>query len=385
MSSEPANPLVQIGGEVSAGFLGVRKAFEDNFAQGGEVGAAVCVYLNGRRVVDLWGGHRDSARTHAWEADTLVCMMSVTKGIVALALWMLIDRGMVDLQAPVMRYWPGFGQAGKAGITVRQLLGGTAGVIYADAAPKGAAFDWRAMIEALEVQSPAWEPGTQGAYHSMTMGYLLGELVRRVDGRDVATFIRDEIAAPLGVEFHLGLDSSLLSRLADLIPSQHSDTLTQIAAGAGPLGRAWRVLPRPMHEMVNTREWRCGQMPSAGGHTNPRAIALIFAVLAQGGMIDGVRLLSRASIQAARELQWSNACVMTGRAYRYGLGFFINSEVNPLGPNPAAFGHTGLGGAVGFADPEAGIAFSYSPNGLEGGSGMAARCKALIGALYAGR
>lgn len=382
MPSRESSQHAPIAGEVCDGFQGVRVTFEENFTQREELGAALCVYRDGRRIVDLWGGYRDAARTRPWERDTLVCMMSVTKGIVALALWMLIDRDEVDLEAPVVRYWPSFGRAGKAGITVRQLLGGKAGVIYADAAA-GAAFDWQAMIAALEAQPPAWEPGTQGAYHSVTMGYLLGELVRRVDGREVATFIRQEIAAPLGIEFYLGLEQAQLPRVADLVPSEQSDTLKQVAAGAGPLGRAWRVLPRPLHEMVNTPEWRCGVMPSGSGHSNPHAIARIFAALAQGGAIDGVRLLSRASIEAARELQWSNPCVMTGRAYRYGLGFFINNQINPLGPNPAAFGHTGLGGAVGFADPEAGIAFSYSPNRLEGGSGMAARCKALIGALYA--
>lgn len=371
-----------ISGDVCEEFLAVREVFEENFARRGELGAAVCVYTDGQRVADLWAGYRDLARTKEWERDTLVCMMSVTKGIVALALWMLIDRGKVDLDSPMARYWPGFARAGKSRITVRQVLGGKAGLIYADAASSGAAFDWEAMIGALELQAPAWEPGAQGAYHSVTMGYLLGELVRRVDGRDVASFIREEIAAPLNIEFHLGLSESQLHRVADLIPSEQSDTLNQIAAGEGPLGRAWRVLPRPMHEMVNSHEWRCGVMPSAGGHTNPRSIARIFAALAQGGAIDGVRLLSRASIEAARALQWSNPCVMTGRAYRYGLGFFINNDVNPLGPNSTTFGHTGLGGAVGFADPEARVAFSYSPNRLEGASGMGARCRALISAVY---
>ncbi|NLG76438.1 MAG: beta-lactamase family protein [Xanthomonadaceae bacterium] len=371
-----------IAGEACDRFGELAAVFADNFAHRGEVGAAVCVYHRGRRVVDLWGGYRDVTRSRPWERDTLVCMMSVTKGIVALALWMLIDRGKVELDARVVRYWPEFGQAGKESITVKQVLSSTAGLLYADAAAKGAAFDWPAMIAALEVQPPEWEPGTQGAYHSMTIGYLLGEIIRRVDGRDVSRFVQEEIAAPLNIDFHLGLSETESTRVADVIPNIQSETLSAVASGSGPLARAWRVLPRPLHEMLNSHEWRFGVMPSGGGHTNARSIARIFAALAQGGAIDGAHLLSRRSIEAARTLQWANPCLLTGRSYRYGLGFFLNNDVNPLGPNPAAFGHTGLGGAVGFADPEAEIAFAYSPNRLEAGLGMPERCRALIAALY---
>lgn len=382
MPLDEAGKTVPIAGQACDRFGALASAFADNFARRGEIGAAVCVYHRGQCVVDLWGGYRDAARTSPWERDTLVCMMSVTKGIVALGLWTLIDRGKVELDAPVVRYWPEFGQAGKEHITVKQVLGSTAGLLYADAAPKGAAFDWSAMIAALEVQPPEWAPGTKGAYHSMTIGYLLGELIRRVDGRDVSRFVQEEIVAPLNVDFHLGLIEPHSKRVADVIPSMQSETLSAVASGNSPLARAWRVLPRPLHEMLNSDEWRFGVMPSGGGHTNARSIARIFAALAQGGTLDGTHLLSRRSIETARTLQWANECPLTGRMYRYGLGFFLNNEVNPLGPNPAAFGHTGLGGAVGFADPEAEIAFAYSPNRLEGGSGMPERCRALIAALY---
>jgi len=181
-------------------FIKVRDTFAANFNERDEVGAAVCVYKDGRKVVDLWGGVADPATGAPWEKDTIVCMMSVGKGMAAFGVHRLIERGEIDINAPVMKYWPKFGQAGKEKITVKQLVGGHAGLIYMDAAQPNTIHQWDAIIDALERQKPEWEPGTKGAYHSSSMGFLMGELVRQVDGRDIHTFFGEEIDGPLGGE-----------------------------------------------------------------------------------------------------------------------------------------------------------------------------------------
>ena len=195
---------VPISGHCDPEFESVGRAFADNFAERGESGAAVCVYRDGARLVDLWGGWADAARTRKWREDTIVCMMSVGKGMAALCLWMLIDRGRIKLDAPVATYWPEFAGGGKAAITVEQLITGKAGLLYADHAADGAGYDWEAMIRAYEKQEPEWEPGTKHGYHSASAGYLFGELVRRVDGRPIDIFLVEEVTGPLGADYGYG-------------------------------------------------------------------------------------------------------------------------------------------------------------------------------------
>ncbi len=378
--------MTTISGHCLPGFEALRVAFERNFAERGEVGAAVCLYRDGRPVVDLWGGTMVPQPARAWEADTLVCMMSVGKSVCALAVLMLVDRGVVDLEAPVGRYWPGFARAGKERITVRTLMSGLAAVLYADNAPEGSAYDWDVMIRALEDQAPEWEPGTRGAYHSMTCGLLLGELVRRADGRSIDRFVREEICAPLGIEYWFGLDGSAMNRVADIVPNEGNETLQQSGDRRTKLGRAWRVQPRPGNgHYRNTRQFRESCFPSATGHSNARSTARLYAALACGGSIDGTRLLSPALVETARTESWCGTCGMTDRPFRYGVGFFLNRPpLLPFGPNPRAFGHPGAGGALGFADPENRLAFGYSPNRMCEGAGVGERCLALVEAAYSG-
>ncbi|MDB5395636.1 MAG: serine hydrolase, partial [Rhodospirillales bacterium] len=203
-----------ISGHYEPQFQGVADAFNANFRERGEIGAAVCIYKNGEKVVDLWGGLADPAAQTPWQQDTITCMMSVGKAMAGICVLRLVDRGVIDLNAAVARYWPKFAQAGKENITVEQLLGGFAGLIYAEHAPAGSMMDWDVQVDALERQAPVWPPGTRGAYHSMTAGVLFGELVRKVDGRDVAAFFRDEVAAPLGIDYGFGLDDAQIARIA---------------------------------------------------------------------------------------------------------------------------------------------------------------------------
>lgn len=372
-----------IRGTCHSDFAAVGATFAANFRDSGEHGAAVCVYRDGEKCVDLWGGWADAARMRPWNEDTIVCMMSVGKGMVALCLWMLVDRGRIDLDAPVARYWPEFAGGGKAAITVRTLITGKAGLLYADAAPDGAGFDWATMIEAYERQAPEWPPGTKRGYHSASAGYLLGELVRRVDGRPIDRFLEEEVCRPLGADYGFGTRGAAPDRVADIIPNPDSHTFAQSRDPATKMGRAWRLRPdSPYH--YNSEAMRTGLMPSTNGHGNARAVAKIYAALACGGSLDGVRLMSKETIDRLREQSWHGPCEMTDRVLRYAHGFFLNEPLtSPMGANPRSFGHPGSGGALGFADTENRIAFAYSPSKMCAGSGLGDRCTALCAAVYA--
>jgi CubicO group peptidase (beta-lactamase class C family) len=378
-----ADSDMPIHGVFDPAFGAVADTFAANFRDRGEHGAAVAVYRDGRKVVDLWGGWADPARTRPWREDTIVCMMSVGKGMAALCVWMLVDRGLIEMDAPVARYWPEFAQGGKAGITVRTLITGKAGLLYADHAPDGAGYDWDVMIRALERQEPCWEPGTDHGYHSSTAGYLFGELVRRVDGRPIDTFLAQEVCDPLGADYGYGTRGADPDRVADMIPSAESHTFVQSRDPSTKLGRAWRMRPQsPDH--YNDRRMREGLMPSTNGHGNARAVARIYAALACGGSLDGVHLLSAATIDRMREESWFGQCAMTDRVFRYAHGFFLNEpNMSPMGTNPLAFGHPGAGGALGFADPENRMSFSYSPSLMCAGGGLGERCAALAASVYA--
>jgi CubicO group peptidase (beta-lactamase class C family) len=372
-----------IDGYCDPEFAKVGDTFAANFRERGELGAAVAVYRHGQKVVDLWGGWADAAQTRPWREDTIVCMMSVGKGMAALCVWMLVERGLIDIDKPVAHYWPGFAQAGKGSITVATMLAGKAGLLYADHAPAGAGNDWAVMIDALEQQEPAWVPGEKHGYHSSTAGYLLGELVRRVDGRPIDRFLREEVTGPLRADYGYGASWAAADRVADIIPNPESHTFVQTRDPSTKLGRAWRIRP-PSDDHYNGVAMRTGLMPQTNGHGNARAVARIYAALAQGGTLDGVRLLGRETIDRMRTESWFGTCEMTDRVFRYGYGFFLNEpNMSPMGTNPRAFGHPGAGGAIGFADPENGISFSYSPSLMCAGGGLGERCRALSEAVYA--
>jgi len=377
-------PDIILHGDCDQRFAALAEVFAENFAIRDERGAAICVYQDGVKLVDLWGGWADEAQTRPWREDTLVCMMSVGKGMAALCVWMLVDRGLIELEAAVADYWPEFAGGGKGDISVRTLITGKAGLLYADAAPDGAGYDWAAMIRAYELQVPEWVPGTKHGYHSASAGYLLGELLRRVDGRPIDRFLREEIAIPLYADYGYGTGWTNQDRVADIIPNPDSHTFVQTRDHSTKLGRAWRMRP-PSPDHYNDRRLRAAVMPSTNGHGNARSVAHIYAALACRGTLDGVTLLSPATIDRLREEAWFGHCEMTDRIFRYGHGFFLSEPLmSPMGPNPRAFGHPGAGGALGFADPEARLAFSYSPTVMCAGGDIGERCAKLVEATYAG-
>src|SRR5215475_8829410 len=354
---------VEIRGRCDPRFERVREAFAREFAAGNEIGAAVCVTLEGEAVVDLWGGHQDAERTRPWQRDTLANVYSTTKGVTALALHRLVDEGSVDLDAPVATYWPEFARAGKQRIPVRQLLSHEAGLAAVRRPlPAGAIYDWSAMVEALAEQEPWWEPGKAHGYHALTYGWLVGEVIRRVRDKSVGAVVREEIARPLGAEFEIGFGPELDARVAPLLqgpihPGPDGrpafDLLQAVKEDPeGLLGRAFANPPILDPLAVNSRAWRAAEIPAANGHSNAHSLARIFAALANGGAVGGVRLLSREAVERARTEQVNGRDEVLPMPTRIGLGFFLSSEFEPLGPNPNAFFHGGAGGSLAVADPE---------------------------------
>lgn len=384
--SMPVDTPHPVQGYCAPEFKPVQTAFEAIVASDLEIGAAIAVYYQGKPVVDLWGGFQNKEQQKPWEKDTVVCMMSVTKAMAALCVHILADQGKIELDAPVVRYWPEFGQNGKEDITVRQLIGHHAGLIFADAATKGEYYNWDAMAKALAAQKPEWPAGTKGAYHSSTYGFLAGELVRRVSGKSLGTFFREEITNPLDIDFHIGLKEEEIARKARFYINWDNISVRLILKSglSTKVGRAWKAFPKDTDDPFNNNLFLKSELPSANGHGNARAMARIYSALATDGTINGKKLLSPDAIEQVRRLQWDEKKGgMTGRPWRMASGFFLNSpETMPMGPNPNNFGHAGMGGSLGFADPDKGLGFGFSPNFMNAGGGIGAHRERLIAVLY---
>jgi CubicO group peptidase (beta-lactamase class C family) len=365
-------------------FVRVRAEFARNFSERAERGGAVAIWHSGRLIVDLWGGWSDVARTKAWRADTIVNFFSVSKALCAIACMRLVDQGRLDLDAPVARYWQEFAANGKEAVTVRQLLSHQAGLpAIRKPLPDGTALDWDVIVHALETETPWWQPGGGHGYHVNTFGFLAGELVRRIDGRSIGTLLREDIAGPLGADLHIGLPAPEHYRVSDFLwpgqpekpPLDSDDALMHWNAYWNPPGFSGA-------QWVNEPRWRVAEVPSTNGHGNARGIARVYAALACGGAIDGVRILSPEALAAATAEQVCGHDIVNNRPSRFGIGFQLTQPERPLGPNPGAFGHFGAGGSLGFCDPQANIAFGYVTNDM-GPRWQNPRNRALLDALYA--
>ena len=381
---------IEVHGVCDSRFNAVKEAFADNFPTHGEVGAAVAVTVDGQPVVDLWAGHADAARTRAWEQDTIVNVYSTTKGMTATCAHRLVDQGLLDLDAPVANYWPEFAQAGKEELPVRYLLSHRAGLpAVSDPLPAGSIYDWDVMTAALAKQEPWWEPGTKHGYHALTFGWLVGEVIRRVSGKSPGAYFREEIAEPLGLDFHIGLAAEHDGRTAEMIPAplpQPGEPNLLAEIFANPMGLKAFVISPDMMDMsgVNTREWRAAEIPSANGHGNARAVARFYGALARGGELDGVRVLSPSAIDQAIVEQSSGTDAVLTLPIRFGLGFILTMPDRPIGPNPRTFGHAGMGGSLGFADPDAKVGFGYAMNKMIATTDFIdPRWQSLIDAIYA--
>ncbi len=322
------------------------------FLDAGDAGASVAVFVDGEPVVDVWGGFADADRTISWKRDTIANVWSVTKTMTALCALMLADRGDLDLAAPVARYWPEFAAAGKDRVLVRHLLAHTAGLPSWDG--PGTAedlYDWPVATARLAAQAPQWEPGTVAGYHSITQGFLVGEVIRRITGRVVGEFFADEVAGPLGADFHIGLSAEHDHRVAVSIPppSRDEDYVATAAGETAPPAAGTRIRVRD----GNSVAWRRAQIPAASGFGNARSVALLQSVLACGGTVRGVRLLSQAGCERAREEQFRGDDRVLGRSVSYGLGFGLFGST---------YGWGGWGGSMVMIEPDARMAVSYVTN-----------------------
>ncbi len=382
-----------IEGECGSRFERVRQAFSENFEQRGEIGAAVAITLDGRPVVDLWGGHFDQAKTKPWSRDTIANVFSTTKGLTAMCAHRLVDQGKLDLDAPVAGYWPEFAQAGKKNLPVSYLLSHRAGLpaVRKPLAPE-TLYDWDAMCAALAEQEPWWEPGTKHGYHAMTYGWLVGEVVRRVAGKTLGAYFRDEIAGPLGLDCHIGLDPKHFARVSDLQPAPPpapGEPNLFAEAVNHPESLIAKVLANPPNMLapgtVNTPQWRKAEIPAANAHTTARHLARVYGAVSRGGEVDGVRVLTPVSIERAHTEQARGPDAVLGVSTRIALGFMMSQALPgaSMGPNPHTFGHPGAGGSLGFADPTAKIGFGYVMNQMGTTLMIDPRAGALIDALYA--
>ena len=372
--------MPEIFGACDERFAPVSHALADNFRDHGELGAAVAIAVDGQPVVDIWAGWKDSARTRPWERDTLVPVFSVGKAMAVLCVLLLVERGGVDLDAPVARYWPEFAAAGKGGVTVRTLLAHRAGLpAVRGLLPDEAIYDWDRMAGALAAEEPWWEPGSTHGYHVNTLGFLAGEIVRRVAGMSIGAFFRAEVGEPLGADFHFGFGADEDHRVAEYTFGAGSTERRPVPAGEERQFLLHRVYLNPPGlsglGTVNTREWRAAEIPSANGHGTARAVARIYGAL-------GREMLTPEILEQAIAEHSAGPDFVLGRPSRFGLGFQLTQPERPLGPNPRSFGHFGLGGSLGFADPDTGLAFAYAMN-RSGPRWQNPRNQALIDAVYA--
>ncbi|WP_437795999.1 serine hydrolase domain-containing protein [Sorangium sp. So ce693] len=381
-----------IHGSCDPAFAPVRAAFASNFERFPELGAAVCAAVRGRVVVDLWAGFRDAARTAPWRGDTIVNVFSATKGAVALCAHALAEKRALDVDAPVAASWPEFGAAGKGRVLVSQLLDHSAGLPALRAEPKeGALYDWQAMTAALAAEEPFWEPGARHGYHAVTFGFLVGEVIRRASGQRVGAFLREAVAGPLGLDLHIGTGAEHDGRIAEVPP-----TIASAKGLGGAFGASFRdpasltsmafTRPRDLVSpgLVNTVRARRAEIPALNGHANARALARMYGALANGGALAGTaRVLSPEAVEAALAERSAGLDAVLLAESRFSLGFMLPSALRPFGRGPRTFGHPGAGGALGFADPDAGLGFGYTPNQtIASGEGGDPRWPALIEAVY---
>ena len=387
---EARGATFRLGGTYEPEFRPVVDAFIENFKVEDEVGAACSIVLDGRTVVDIWGGWRNAAKTVPWDAPTTVCMMSVAKGITAICFNMLIDRGLVDPNAYVTDYWPEYGKNGKDKTRVRHILDHTAAIPVLTTNPlwPGALFDREAYVKALEEQEPLWEIGTKAAYHVHNQGFLLGEIMRRVCGKTVGPFLRDEVATPLGAEYYIGgMTEAEQANVAEVMPNMNAKLFAAKDSEEPTSLRAlaFRQNPdEPWAVTLNRPEWRTVEIASGNGHGNARGVARIYGALGNGGTLDGVTIMSRDQIEAMITLQHNQTEVFQDRPYRQALGILLNTpEAVYMGPNMRSFGHHGIGGSIGFCDPDARMGFSYACNKMHAVGTNGPRAARLIDAFYA--
>jgi CubicO group peptidase (beta-lactamase class C family) len=388
-----SSPVIE--GTCDARFHAVRACFERNFVELREIGAALAIHVDGRCVVDLWGGQRE--RGHAWTADTLVNVYSTTKGLASLCVQQQIDRGALDLDERVASYWPAFGAHGKGEIRLRTLLAHAAGLpAIAKPLPHAALYQHDVMAQALADTPPAWEPGTAHGYHAQTFGFLVAELVRRVSGMTLGQYLRQHIAAPLQADVHIGLAAEHDARVAKVTrplneptPAGEVDLLALWKREPDSLSARAFNNPAPQPGANQTRAYRAAELPSSNGHATALGLSRIYAAVS-GGVPSAVRgdgsgVFTRACRERCAEEYAFGPDLVLRVPTRFGPGFMLSQAEGSgrFGPNSRSFGHPGMGGSLGFADPDLQLGFAYVMNRAGAGILIDERARRLIEATYA--
>jgi CubicO group peptidase (beta-lactamase class C family) len=374
--------MLPVHGFVARGFDSVRDAFAANVEHHGDVGAACAVYRAGKPVVDLWAGFADLRGGRPWSEDTIQLVFSATKGVTAVCVNLLVERGLLDLDAPIATYWPEFAARGKDRIPVRWALSHRAGLAAVDGELTLAdVLAWHPVVAAIAAQAPNWEPGTAHGYHARSFGWILGEIVRRITGRSIGRFFAEEIARPFGLDFWIGLPREELGRCARLLPPESMPALADLF---GPGSLTARVMNGPSNlfaydDMWNRPEVLAAEMPSSNGVGNARALARLYAALVAD--VDGMRVLEPETVKTACVVQAEGPDRVIFFPSCFGLGFTLQPMVAP-GAGPRAFGHPGAGGSLGFADPAAEIGFGYVTTRMKFDPTGDARTKGLVAAVY---
>lgn len=374
--------MLPVHGFVVRGFESVRDAFAWNLEHNGDVGAACAVYRAGAPVVDVWAGFGDLAGGRTWEEDTIQLVFSATKGITAVCVNLLVERRLVDVDAPIAAYWPEFAARGKGRIPVRWALSHRAGLAAVDGELTLAdVLAWHPVVAAIAAQAPNWEPGTAHGYHARSFGWILGEVVRRVTGRSIGRFFAEEIARPLGLDFWIGLPPEELHRCARLLPPESMPAIAELF-GAGSLMA--RVMNGPSNlfaydDMWNRPDVLAAEMPSSNGVGSARALARLYAALVSD--VDGMRVLEPETVRTACVVQSEGPDRVLILPSCFGLGFTLQPMAAP-GAGPRAFGHPGAGGSLAFADPETKLGFGYVTTRMKFDPTGDARTRALVTATY---
>ncbi len=366
MSDHPT-PL---GGTCSARFEPLRELFASKLESGEDLGASVAVNIDGEMVVDLWGGWADEARTVPWGENTITSVFSTTKTMTALAALALVDRGELDLDAAIAKYWPEFAAQGKAGIKVRHLLSHTSGVSgWERPITLDDVYDWEKSTALLAAQAPWWEAGTASGYHMLTYGHLIGEVIRRITGQRLGEFFAAHLAGPLGADFHIGLPPSEFHRVANAapsaIPTMPEFDPTQLDPNSVAFKTWTNPTMRPLHECSCTEGWRRADIGAANGHGNARSVARLQSAVACGGEVDGVRLLSPQTIDRIFETQSDGIDLVLGIPFKFGVGYSLFPE-----GRVCAWG--GAGGSCVILDVDRRITFAYVMNKMAPGNGTIA-------------
>ena len=384
VSSLSAPPI--INGYCDSRFAAVREAFVNNFIEHEEIGASVCIQVDGKVVVDLWGGFANVKKTQPWRHDQLVNVFSVGKGVTSLVAAQCVDRGEITYDTRIVDVWPEFGVQGKENMRLKDALAHRVGLpAIRNPLVSNAMYDWQMMCAALAAETPWWTPGEAHGYHVNTFGFIVGEVLRRATGKSVGTLLRERVATPLSIDLHLGCPTFLHNRMAefdwpgvppsDIPPTGLTDEqLLQYNTYYNPPGLSGAFT-------VNTPEWRQAEIPSTNMHASASAVARMYSALAHGGSVDGIHLISHETLAIATTEVSHGEDRVLGRISRFAHGFQIPIPERGFGPHPEAFGHFGAGGSVGFCDPVSRVGFGYVMNQM-GPRWQNPRNKALINALY---